>query len=271
MAAPVTKTIATEAGHWYHQDGQPCYEVPYADPRKGMRNTTLTDARKLKLVPSFTTIVNVAAKPGLINWKARNILYAALTLPRKDGESLDDYADRVMEDADAQSAAARDRGTELHTAIEKSLAGEAFDPYWTEHIANVRVHLAQLGIDWEGNSEKSFCHPRGYGGKCDLSWNAPGMDLPSGIAPNVGLLDFKTKDKIVDGVLSFYDEHIMQLAAYSHGLFRTIRDVRALNVFVGVDDKQVRTFEYTFEQLQRGWLQFNCLLNYWYITTGLER
>ena len=51
--------------HWYKQDGSPCYEVPYADPKKGMRSTTIRDARKLNLVPSVTTILQVMDKPGL--------------------------------------------------------------------------------------------------------------------------------------------------------------------------------------------------------------
>ncbi len=37
---------AAEWGHWYDADGKPAYEVPYADPSKGMRPTTLADAKK---------------------------------------------------------------------------------------------------------------------------------------------------------------------------------------------------------------------------------
>ena len=44
----------SKTSHWYTKEGTACYEVPYADPSKGMRSTTLADARKLKLLPSVS-------------------------------------------------------------------------------------------------------------------------------------------------------------------------------------------------------------------------
>ena len=70
---------AAESTHWYAKDGTPVYEVPRASG-EGMRNTTLRDARKMSLVPSVTTIINIAAKPGLEAWKLNQLLLAALTL-----------------------------------------------------------------------------------------------------------------------------------------------------------------------------------------------
>ena len=62
----------------------------------------------------------------------------------------------------------------------------------------------------------------------------------------------------------------MQLAAYAMGIFGTLH-VRALNVFIGVEDMQVVPLEYTYEQLERQWRRFCHLLEIWYIDTGLER
>ena len=44
------------------------------------RNTTLRDARQHGYVPSVTTIIGMAAKPSLENWKINQALNSAITL-----------------------------------------------------------------------------------------------------------------------------------------------------------------------------------------------
>ena len=73
-----------ESTHWYTRAGNPMYTIIGKNGKE--RNTTLRDARTLDLVPSVTTILGVAAKPGLEKWKQEQVLLAALTLPRQDGE-----------------------------------------------------------------------------------------------------------------------------------------------------------------------------------------
>jgi hypothetical protein len=249
--------IAKESQHWYDQDGNPVYEVSRAKG-DGTRPATLADARKLGLFPGYSSIEKMKAKPGLEAWKLKQLLLASLTLPRLDGESEDAYAERVITDSREEGLAARERGTALHTAIELSLLGQPYDLAWDEHIAAVRGTLAQYGIDWKGSAEKTFAHPSGYGGKVDMSWDAP------------GLLDFKTKTSIEPKVRLAYDEHPMQLAAYAVGLFGSL-NVRALNVFVGCDDKSVVLYEWAREDLERGFKIFSHLLEVWYLSTGLKR
>jgi len=58
----------------------------------GQRNTTLRDARTMNLVPSVTTILNIAAKPALLAWMQQQVLYAALTLPRRPDEPISERA-----------------------------------------------------------------------------------------------------------------------------------------------------------------------------------
>jgi hypothetical protein len=254
----IATPIAKESQHFYYPDGRPCYEVPRAKG-DGMRPATLADARKLGLLPGYSSIEKLKAKPGLEAWKLKQLLMASLTLPRLDGESEDAYAERVITDSREEGLAALERGTALHTAIELSLLGQPFDPTWEEHVAAVRGTLAQYGIEWKGSAEKTFGHPSlGYGGKVDMSWDAP------------GLLDFKTKPKIQLGTRLAYDEHVMQLSAYSMGLFNSL-SVRAVSVFVGVADKEIVIFEWTPKDLLRGFKMFLCLLDLWYLQTGLER
>jgi len=78
---------AAESTHWYTREGVPMYTVEAKNGNQ--RPTTLRDARALDLVPSVTTVLNVAAKPGLEAWKQRQLLLAALTLPRSEDEAED--------------------------------------------------------------------------------------------------------------------------------------------------------------------------------------
>ena len=59
----IVKGYTSEAGHWYTKDGVPAYTVIGKNGKE--RNTNLRDAREHSLVPSVTTIINVAAKHGL--------------------------------------------------------------------------------------------------------------------------------------------------------------------------------------------------------------
>jgi hypothetical protein len=87
------------------------------------RPTTLRDARKLNLVPSVTTIMSVAAKPGLEAWKMNQMMMAALTLPRAPDEPEADFIDRIQKDAKEQAKMAAERGTAIHEALEKFYEG----------------------------------------------------------------------------------------------------------------------------------------------------
>ena len=251
-----TTPLPSQAGHWYHKDGRPCYEVPRAKG-DGMRPTNLGDARKLGLVPSVTEILNIAAKPGLEAWKAKQLLEASLTLPRLKDESLDDYAVRVVEDSKAQSQKAMQRGTDLHAAIEEWIKGQS-SLIWQEHINRMVDAMGQYGIFLsDGKAEHSFASPLGYGGKIDFHTDEV-------------LIDFKTKDRIVDKKQLAWPEHCWQLAAYAQGLGDgplacCLAQFRCINVFIGVEDKQVRVHEWKKEDCDTAWEVFSHLLAVWKI------
>ncbi len=247
--------IASEQGHWYDKQGAAVYEVPRAKG-DGMRPTTLADARKLGLVPSVTTILSCAAKPGLEAWKAKQILEAALTLPRLPDETLDDYATRIIEDSKAQGKKAAERGTELHAAIEIFASQNAIpDMKWASHLAKLQQTLTQYGIRLsEGHTEHSFASPLGYGGKID--WHNDEV-----------LIDFKTKANLEPKRLA-YDEHCWQLSAYGCGI--TSDDFRAINVFIGIDDCEVRIHEWKAGDIFQGFSAFEHLLAFWQITKNYK-
>lgn len=251
----IVKEKVAESGHWYTKDGTPAYTTV---GKTGERNTTLRDARKLGLLPSVTTIINLLSKAGLDTWKQQQVLLAALTLPRETNEPETEWLSRVMQDSKATGREAAERGTAIH-AIIQSYFEQVYmpeKPAYLDAVDNaLKDHFgAQLWL-----SEKSFGHHLGYGGKCDLM--ATGGHDFNGI-----VVDFKTKDTSLDKV-DVYFEHEMQLAAYRDGL--GIPRARAAIVFVNGTTNEVKLIEVEEESLQKGWDCFQHLLRVYQIKNGI--
>ena len=244
----MTNEIAKDGGHWYATDGSPAYTVRAKDGSE--RGTTLRDARKLNLVPSVTEIIKCAAKPGLDLWKQNQVMLAALTLPRLDGEDDGAFCQRVIADSREQAKRAAERGSALHGAIECHLLGRPYAADWIPHVEAVIAAFHAQGIDLaQGAAEHSFAHASGYGGKID--WHS----VKSAI-----VVDFKSKPKIDDKAMA-YDEHAMQLAAYSNGLGMSAPTM--INAFIGIEDAKVKLHIWQQADFTRGLRMFNALLDYW--------
>lgn len=240
--------LPSESGHFYYTDGRPCYEVPNKS-KGGTRPTTIRDARLMKLVPGVTTIIKCAAAPGLENWKVRQAILASLTLPRIHDEDDDAWIARIVADSKEQAAAAAERGTIIHAAVEAGLRGEWINPEFATTVDIVRKTLdSWFGVQlWL--PEKSFSYAYLYGGKVDIH------------SPNV-LLDVKSKDGDLANE-KLWDEHFMQMAAYGKGL-RLPDDARYGILFVSrTDPKKVRIVEASKDEVARGWGMFSALLSYW--------
>lgn len=250
---------AAESSHWYGRDGAPAYTVTAKNGEQ--RSTTLRDARKMGLLPSVTTIIKCAASPGLEQWKLNQMMLAALTLPRAEGETEQSFISRVQTDSKEHAKMAAERGTEVHSAIEGYFEGRVSadeSPYVLPVEEAVTKHFGKL--NWA--VEKSFATepPYGFGGKIDMhSRDGDGV-----------VIDFKTKEFTSDTLskIAGYDEHMMQLAAYRTGL--DLPKARAANVFVSVTEPGlVVVNEWTQEDLTRGEQMFEALKTYWYKKTQL--
>jgi len=240
---------AQESGHWYTRDGVPRYTVIGKNGKE--RNTTLRDARTESLVPSVTTILNVAAKPALTAWLMNQVLMAALTLPKLTEESDDDYCKRVMQDSKEQGKAAANEGTDIHAAIQGYYDGQVV----RAHEQSVQGCVDRLQGHF-GNkpwiAERSFGHELGFGGKCDLFTN-----VGDGIVVDVKSKEFNDPAKV-----DAYDEHLMQLAAYRVGL--GVPKARCANVFVSRSVPGLAVVkEWDAADIDRGWLMFVHLLTFW--------
>jgi len=249
----------SEGGHWYDKEGNPFYTIERADG-KGVRNTTLRDAKKLGLLPSVTTILSVAAKPGLQNWLQQQAILAALTLPRKENESETDYLDRVVNDSKAQGREAADRGTYIHGILESFFDGILLESI-PEYCRNAEKELKVAFGNRLWIPEKSASHELGFAGKVDL--HAKG-DKVKGI-PGV-VCDFKTKEVPLEKVVP-YEDHIMQIAAYRELL--GLSDARCAIMFVNGLTNEVKLCEIEEQDLQKGLKCFFHLLRFYQIKSGL--
>jgi len=251
-------TVASEAGHWYTAEGEPAYTI--VGKNGAERNVTLRDARTLNLYPSVTTIIKEAAAPGLEAWKQRQVMEAALTTPRMDGDPESEWIKQVFTDSREQAKVAAERGTEIHGAIEHHYQTgpyrfplESLQPHVDATVECVNKMISRAAT-W--SAEKSFAHPAGYGGKVDLhSKDCSGM-----------VVDFKTKDGEKPEDIKLYDNHFMQLAAYGQGL-GYVNPLCAI-VFVGRQEPWAVSVTMTREQRERGLAMFMALLTYWQAKTG---
>ncbi len=196
------------SSHWYTRDGKPMYEVGCKSKPGTMRSTTLADARKLDLVPSVTSILQVVAKPGLETWKQSQCIEAALTLPRVEGESLDDFAKRVVLDAAEHSKTARELGTRVHAACEDWMKTTAW-PHEPDVDLMVKAFSTWFFETVKAESievEVPVVSRLGFGGKIDLF-----ADLMEGV---YSVVDIKTQATKPSKPFNEYPEWGMQLAAY---------------------------------------------------------
>jgi hypothetical protein len=245
---------ASESQHWYDRAGTPAYTVTAKNGEQ--RATTLRDARKLNLVPSVTTILSVAAKPALEAWKLNQMMLACLTLPKVDGETEEQFIERIVKDSKEQAKKAAERGTIIHGALESFFEGVYLADFMDYQNGVDKGLLDTFGTPtWA--TEKSFAHELGFGGKVDLhSKDGDGM-----------VVDFKTKEFKDPSKVDAYDDQLLQLAAYRVGL--GIPKARCANVYVSVTDPGlVKVIEWSEEELQRGWAMFQALLTYWQAKTG---
>jgi hypothetical protein len=249
--------IASESTHWYQKSGAPQYTVIGKNGKE--RNATLRDARTMGLVPSVTAVLKVAAAPGLEKWKRDNILMAALTLPKIEGESLEDFAARVEIDAQDQANKARELGISIHASLEKAYLGHSVPDEHHIYVDAVQTAIEKnFGEFVQWSAEKSFASSLGYGGKIDLS---------SEVTPIV--IDFKTSAFDDADKKKGYDENILQLVAYAEGL--GMKDYRTANVFVSTSTPGlVKVIEHSKEEMETAWKKFLCLLTYWQLDKGYD-
>lgn len=220
------RTTRTESAHFYLKDGTPFYEVPYADPSKGMRPATLADARKVGALPSVTTILKSINKPQLNDWITEQSVLAVLSSPRKEGETLDAFVHRVLQVEKVQDQEvdkSRQTGIAIHDAISSALRGEVYPAEYLKYVAPVIAWIRVHGkVVW---SEKVVVGD-GYAGRADAL-------LDSG--PILCLPDFKTTGSLPKK--GSWPEHKIQTAMYAAALGNTNgKRIVTANVYISTKE-----------------------------------
>ena len=255
--------MSEESGHWYTQAGEPCHQI--LAKNGNMRPVNLRWDRKLRLVPSVTTVIKIIATPQLTTWMVKQGILAALTLPRIEGEPEEDYLDRVMDDSKQQAKLAAEEGSRVHNATERSFKGLWIPDRYVPHVDAIHAEIAALFPevdDWV--SEKTFAHPSGFGGSCDLN------------SPSTGIVvDFKGKDGDFTEVDDYgklkklaWDQH-WQLAGYQNGLL--LPRARGANIFFSrTHPGKVASHVWSQEDMEQGWQVFAAALALWKNVKGYD-
>ena len=251
-------------GHWYAKDGTPTYEVPNAS-KGGLRPTTLTDAKKLHLVPSVTTILEVPDKPALLRWKTEQVLKAAWENVRTEMSTFDDWKRQIMYTSESVGREAATRGHEIHDALEQFYLGGDLQLKDLEFIAPVVAAMNERfpGVKWV--PESSFTSiQHGFGGRID-------MYSPEGI-----VLDFKTKNTDDVKKMVAFEGHHMQTAAYAVGLLENDRfdsveidKVRRYNLFISTQQPGLITITES-KEFDKDWEMFSTLNRYWQLKNNYK-
>lgn len=243
------------SGHWYRQDGS--LQATVIGSKGTPVATDLRHARKYQLAPGCTTIIKAANREALNIWREKQVLLAALTLTRLDGESDEAFIGRVMVDSAQQAEKAAEKGTEIHARIEAGINAESEDPWVVAAQEQLGAHFAAAVARGTWRTELPCVSTYGFATKSDLSLSDGAVEEG---APHGLVIDVKTKDGDLSSA-RLYDEHLMQLAATREalGLPRAAGGI----LFVGRESADAWYVAATEEELQRGWAMFACLLSFW--------
>lgn len=255
----------SDACHYYTKTGESCYEQPLADG-SGTTPTTLRHARKLNLLPSVTTILKCVAKPGLERWKISQAVMAAMTSPRRDGEDMDAFIDRVLNidrEQDEEAGRAAELGKRIHGVIENCLNVATHFTTWSiinelspemkNYVEPAWEHLKTLG---RCIHSEHIVVGNGYAGKVDAAFESD---------REIMVVDFKTTKTMPK---ESWPEARMQLSAYAKAIGNTdCKRIKTCNVYIStinpgefkafVHDEWTETFDLAFSPLMRYWQWLN--------------
>lgn len=242
---------SSDSAHWYQQDGEPCYEVIGKSTGRP-RPVNITDARARNLVPSVTTLLKVLHKEALVNWRIEQAVLACLTTPRLSSidpatnatveEALDAYINRVLHVEKVQEQEgqiARDKGIEIHDALEMLFSGAA-TPVTDELKPWIMpAYEAVIALGGKTLSTEQILVGSGYAGRTDL---IVALDDNT-----FDIWDFKSAKKLPDPKKGgSWQEHRLQLAAYAQAFLETqfakdaklkAENIRTRNLYISTADQ----------------------------------
>lgn len=252
------RTFDERASHWYTRDGKACYEVPKKDG--GMRKTNISDARKMDLLPSPTSLLKILAKPQLDSWKIEQACLSVLTSPRREGEDVDDFVYRVLhveQEHNAERDAAADMGTRIHDAVECALNDVQFSLCLKPYVDAALAEVNSLG---RVVMTEKILVGNGHAGRTDCVLESDDF---------ITVCDFKSTNKVPDKP---YDEAVLQISSYCYSLGNT-GDKRVRGAIIYIDRNNpgaIGTHIVRDEELERAYKRFRLILEYWKLTNNIQ-
>jgi hypothetical protein len=245
--------FSEESSHFYWPDGRPCFEVQKKDG-SGMRKTTITDCRKLALLPSVTTILSCWPKTAITSYRLEQLLQAATTTPRGTGEPVDMWHSRIIAVSEMHRNHAADTGKAIHSGIENWL----LDHMLPQEQPVKDIVYAFAGWMGDNGRELVFSERQllnldlGYCGTADLCYiDKDGRKV---------LADIKNQS-VKDGKAAYYDTWAMQLAAYNaSGVGADVLQ----SIVINRDKPEApHVYNWTPEEAEQGWRRFRLCLEVW--------
>jgi hypothetical protein len=287
-----------KSSHWYRVDGSPCHEVPNK-AKGGNRPTTLTDARKLGLLPSVTTILDLLDKPQLNDWKLEQMTAefcrrletimppGAQRDPSDVAHAVQDIVARNRDDlhtelvdrAFQQVEDAADAGTLIHKGVELALQGLAYEydqpvllPELKESfplrtfVEPIEAFVRDNGIRPSGHEVRIVNHQHGYAGT---------GDLPMSCSRGLGFGDWKTRKTKPGRPVKAYDTQVMQIGAYHAPHYSTIPRpgdfVAGFNLFVSTTEPgRIEAVWYGPDEIAAAYEAFTHMCALWRFLKGYD-
>jgi hypothetical protein len=197
--------------HWYSRSGELISEIAMTT-KAGMRPTDIRDARKLDLVPSVTTVLDVVDKPSIRQWSHEQVVKACISEPYLDSQDTEqDYTSRILAKADEYRRYTADFGTEIHNQVCRMLGG-AMRPV-NEMTFLTAKPIAERVCEWLRENDYEVIDTERTVVNEDLGL-AGTIDLRSLRHGKKVIADFKSNEFETESKCPFYREHQWQAALY---------------------------------------------------------
>lgn len=264
--------MSLESGHFYTRDGKACHTQPTKskDAKNPTRPTTITDAKRLGLLPSVSGITKMLAAPGLEVYKMKEVARQCFLSPAHPGEDESGYIQAMLEKGKEDGANAADVGTLIHDALEAHFTGgkrqaETVKIGHMDYHIDTFIHPAVKLIEKKGYvieaSEKVLVNNKeGYAGTTDLIVRYNDFR---------GILDFKSK-RTKPGKPAFPSEtHCAQIAAYSMAHWGVLE--YGANLYISTTEPgRVELVEWSPQQLATDWKAFLAMRDLWSWANGYD-
>lgn len=202
-------------GHYYTLDGDACHtQATKTGAKNKTRPTTVKDARKLKLLPSVTTVMEDITKGAFADWGKRNVLRIAGGIPLIDCENVQEWIGEILKIDNKERDDTFKFGTAIHHEIEVALNHGEWDEALNDYVCPALDAVWAMDLQEMATESVTVNSEIGYAGCVDLSGWMQDKESMVEIPTVPVIVDFKTKKTKVGEKIDVSETYPWQLAAY---------------------------------------------------------